>query len=464
MKTLNTTLIYLFSSFFEKGMAFLLIPIYTHYLSTTDYGVLTIVQSIIAILIIFFTMSLNGAASRYHFDGKWLYRKVHYGNIFLSVTIISIIAGIAFYFSSDIIFKLIGNVPNYPYIYFIFIITYGSAIFGIYQLKLQMEQRAVEYGVNNILKFLIASSIAIYFVVYLDKKADGVLLGQSVAFTVFLIYIFVKLKKENIKFNLYKKFLKRNIKYSINLIPHNIAGVLMQFLDRFFISNMINLSQAGVYALGGQLSGILGIVSSAINNATVPVTLKAYKEKNYKLLIDLANISIVILVIGATTLSLFSTEIIGLISPESYEKASIVLSILSFYFVVQMYYFRIVGVLFYEEKATKFVPVATVLSLIFNFIFNYFFIQKWGILGAAFATLLSIVLVNYIVIFIANKYIKVGFNHLKLHFYIVLGFIIGNMNLLMKISIFFKFIILIMIIVIFLFIERKNMLVKRLRV
>ena len=464
MKSFKSTIIYLISSLIEKGMAFLLIPIYTHYLSTADYGILTIVQSMIAILIIFFTLSLNGAASRYHFDGKWLYRKIHYGNLFLSVTIISIIVGVLFYFSSDIIFKLIGNVPKYPYIYFIFIITYGSAIFGIYQLKLQMEQRAVEYGINNILKFLIASLIAIYLVVYLHKKADGILLGQSVAFIIFLLYIAIRLKKENIKFNLYKKFLKRNIKYSINLVPHNIAGILMQFLDRFFISNMINLSHAGVYALGGQISSILGVVASAINNATVPVVLKAYKEKNYKLLIDLANISIVVLVIGAIILSLFSSEIITIISPKSYEKASIVLSTLSFYFVIQMYYFMTSSVLFYEEKATKFVPVATVLSLIFNFIFNYFFIKELGMLGAAIATLLSLILVNYIVIFIADKYIKVGFEHLKIHFYIIVGFVAGNSNIFFKVLIYEKILILLLVMSFFYLFEKNNLLLKELKV
>ena len=71
-------------------------------------------------------------------------------------------------------------------------------------------------------------------------------------------------------------------------------------------------------------------------------------------------------------LSLFSPEIVNLIAPDEYKNAYLVISILSFYFVVQMYYFMTSSVLFYIEKATKFVSIATITSFILNIILNYF--------------------------------------------------------------------------------------------
>ena len=235
-----------------------------------------------------------------------------------------------------------------------------------------MEHRALEYGLNSIVKFIISALFAIILIIYFNRKADGVLEGLAISFTFFSFYIFFKLKKEKIKFNFNKRLLKRNIKYSIFLIPHNLAGIFMQFMDRFFISNMINLSQVGIYSLGGQISGVLGIISSAINNATVPNVLKAYKDENYLYLIDLADLSIVFLSFIAFMLSLFSPEIVNLIAPDEYKNAYLVISILSFYFVVQMYYFMTSSVLFYIEKATKFVSIATITSFILNIILNYF--------------------------------------------------------------------------------------------
>jgi len=456
MKTLKTTIIYLVSNIIEKGMAFLLIPLYTHYLLPKDYGILSILQSLIAIFIIFFTFSLNGAASRFHFDGKELYRKFHYGNIFLSITVISFIFSIIFYFFKDYIFSAIGNIPIYPYFYLVIIIAYGSTIFNLYKLKLQMEQKALEYGINSIIKFIISSGIAILLLIVFHKKVDGVLEGMAITISLFCLYIFFKLWKDKIKFNFNKNIFNKNIRYSIYLIPHNLASVLMAFLDKFFIINMISLAEAGVYTLGNQISSILGIFAMSINTAMVAPTLRAFKERDYKYLTELANISVISISIIAVFLSLFSSNIISLISSKSYYTAHIVIPILSFYFVVQMYYYRIVGVLFYDTKATKFVPIATGLSLILNFSLNYFFIKFWGIIGAAIATLVSIIVVNYIVIFIANRYIKVGFEHFKIHFIIIFSFAVANISFFIDINLLIKLLLFILVCLVLLYCKRNN--------
>jgi len=463
LKTLISTSIYFLGTILEKGLAFLLIPLYTHYLSTKDYGILTIIQSLIAINTIIFSLSLNGAASRFHFDGNKLYRQFHYGNIFLSVTIFSVIGSLLLFLVKDKLFLLIGNVPIYPYIYFVIVISYTTVIFSLYQLMLQMEHKAIRFVTNNIIKFLLTTLLTVYFILILNKKADGVLLASAIVYIFFTIYIFIQIRKQRIKLNLNKKLLKKNLSYSIYLVPHNLASILNTFLDRFFITNMINISNAGVYALAGQISGVLGIFSIAINRAATPSILKAYKDRNYQYLINLANISIIFIALMTLFVSLFSYEIINLISPQSYHKASNIIPILGFYYVVQMYYFMTVGVLFYKKEATKYVAVATLLSLSLNFIFNYFFIKWWGIQGAAVATLLSIVIVNYIVIFIANRYIVVGFEHKKIHFIIISGFLIANINSLFLLGILLKLVIFFGYMFAILFLERNNPLLDKIK-
>jgi len=454
MKTFRSTLIYFIGNIVEKGLAFLLIPLYTHYLSTYEYGILTIIQSIIAIMIILFSLSLKGAASRFHFDGKEYYRQFHYGNIFLLVSIFSFFGSLILWTLKDIVFRLVGSIPVYPYIYFIIVISYGNIIFSLYQLMLQMEYKAIEFVKNNLIKFISISFLSIYFVVVLNKKAEGVFLSYTIVLLIYVFYIFFKLIRQNIKFNINKKLTKKNLSYSIYLVPHNLAGILNNFLDRFYISNMINLSNAGIYALAGQFFGVLSLFAVTLNTSLTPNILKAYKEKNYFYLKNVANIVIVFMTIIATILSLYSPEIISLIAPKEYENAKAIIPILSFYAVVQMYYFMTSKVLFYEKKATKFVAVATIISLLLNFIFNYFFIKLWGIKGAAIATLLSIVIVNYIVIFIANRYIKVGFEHKKIHFIIISAFLISNYCYSM--NIFIKIIIIVFMVGLFLYVERNN--------
>jgi O-antigen/teichoic acid export membrane protein len=462
MKALKSTVIYFIGTIVEKGLAFLLIPLYTHYLSTTDYGILTIVQSMIAMAIIIFSLSLSGSASRFHFDGKEFYKKFHYGNIFLLVSFFSFFGSLLLLVFKEKIFNLVGGIPIYPYIYFIIIISYGNIIFSLYQLMLRMEYKAYEFVKNNLIKFIFTTILSIYFVVYLHKKVEGILLASVIVFLIYILYIFFKLIKRGIKFNTNERLTKKNLSYSIYLVPHNLAGILNTILDRFYISNMIDLSNAGVYALAGQLAGIISLFASIIDNSLTPNILKAYKDKNYPYLKNLANITIIFVTIIALGLSLFSPEIIYLIAPKEYENAKLIIPILSFYAVVQMYYFMTSGVLFYEKKATKFVAVATVTSLLLNFIFNYFFIKFFGVKGAAIATLLSIIIVNYFSIFIGNKFIKVGFEHKKIHFVIISGFLVANYCY--DFHILTKIIALSILLFIFLYIEKNNILFKSLKI
>ena len=461
MKTLKTTIIYLIATIVEKGLGFLLIPLYTHYLSTYDYGILTLIQAFIAVIVILFSLSLTGAGSRYHFEIESnLYRNLHYGNIYAVILIISLVVGLILFLLKDWLFQIIGDIPVKPYFYLAINIAFLMLVFNIYQLKLQMEHRAIEYSINSISKFFLGAIFSILMVVYLNKKADGVLLGQLIGLVLITFYILFRLKDE-IKLNLNKKLVKRNIKYSIFLVPHNLSGIAMQLMDRFFISNMLNVSQAGIYALGGQITSILGILNVLFNRAFTPNILKAFKDKNYIYLKNLASINILFISTTGLFFSLFSENIICLIAPKEYEKAFVVINILSFYFIYQMYYFMTVGVLFYVEKATKFIPFITTLSLFLNLIFNYFFIKLFGIMGAALATSLSMMIVNYIVIFIADKYIKVGFEHLKIHFFIIFSLSVGNSIFIFKFNIFIKSLLFIFTLILFLYMERKNFLLKQ---
>jgi O-antigen/teichoic acid export membrane protein len=236
-----------------------------------------------------------------------------------------------------------------------------------------------------------------------------------------------------------------------------LSGIANQLIDKFFIANMINVSQAGIYALGGQIVSILGIVNVALNRTLTPRRLEAFKKKDYEFLKNLSLIVISFVAILTSFLILFSKEIIQLIAPDSYQRTYIVINILSFYFVYQMYYFMVVGVLFYVERATKFVPLITFSSFLLNIAFNYVFIKSFNVVGAALATTLTMIIITYMVIFTADKYVKIGFNHMRIHLIILLLICIAFLS---EVSVFItKAILFMFYIVLLLILERRNPLV-----
>lgn len=457
MNLLKSTSIYFIGNIINKGIMFLLLPLYTHYLSTKDYGILNIIQSIISILLIFFSMSLNGAARRFHFEGNNLFRKYHYGNIFSYITLFSIIGSIIFYFLGKYILNFIG-VPLYPYIVLIIFLTYFNEIFILYQLKLQMEKKPLEFIVNDILRILIfIGFIFLTFFVFLNKNAAGVLEAQLFSFAVLSFYVFNNIfLKKNVILNLNKKIFFHNFKYSIYLIPHNLAGILNSVIDKFFIAKLISISETGIYGLGSQISLVTAIFTVSLNKTLVPVTLKAFKEKNYNYLINLTDITISFITIISLFISLFSNEIITYFFTPEYKKAIYIIPILNTFYLFQMYYFMVVGILFYDKKATKFLPLITITSLFLNIIFNFFFIKNWGMIGAAIATLFSFMIITYLVIFVGKKFIIIKFHHFKIHLLIILEFIVGNLSNHISTTILLKLIIFIFLVLFVILLEINN--------
>jgi O-antigen/teichoic acid export membrane protein len=459
---IKSTIIYLLSSLIEKGIMFILIPIYTRYLTVSEYGEYSLILSILSILVILFTLSLSGSASRFHFDGDENYEKLHYGNIYGLVLLISftlIILSIIFVkiFETDL-----KNIFIYNYFYQIVSISLLASIFQIHLQKLQMEYKAFSYGLLSILKSIITTLISIILLVYFNLKIEAILFAMIIGLLSVDIYILYYLIKNNYKLNLNKKLSKKNINYSKNLILHNLSSIAMQFIDKFFITYLVNISQTGIYSLGAQVTIILSIINTSINKSLVPKTLESFKSKNYSYLINLATITILITILFSILLSLFGPELILLIAPILYKDSWTVIPFLSFYFVFQMYYYRIAGILFFKEEATKYISLTTLISLILNIILNYTFIKAWGIKGAAIASLISMAIVNYIVIYISSKYIKISFAHYKIHFYIIVGFIISNINFIYYFQILEKIIIFFLTICFYLFMEYKNPLLNNL--
>ena len=452
----KSTIIYLISSLIEKGLMFLLIPIYTRYLTVAEYGEYSLILSILSILVILFSLSLGGSASRFHFDGDQNYLKLHYGNIYALIFLISFSLILLFVIFLLIFEENIKETFIYTYFYHIILIAFLTSFFQIYLQKLQMEYKAFNYMILSISKSIIVAILSIILLVNFDLKIEAILFAMIIGLLSVDIYVFYFLIKNKYKLNLNKSLSKKNISYSKNLVLHNLSSIAIQFIDKFFITYLINISQTGIYSLGAQITIVLSIVTTSINKSLVPKTLESFKSNDHSYIINVSSIVILITILFAILLSLFGPELISLIAPIEYKNSWTVIPFLSFFFVFQMYYYRTAGVLFFKTEATKYVSLTTLLSLILNIILNYFFIKYWGIIGAAIASLLSMMIINYIVILIANHYIKIDFPHFRIHLHIIIGFLISNLNFITTFSILEKSLIYIASIIFLFVLERRN--------
>lgn len=420
-KLLANSGIYTVVSILQKCIGFFLLPIYTSYMDKTQYGITGVVLGFVNLLAVFYMLALNGAISRFYFDFKEDKGKLKefWGTCTLFVILNSVFLSIIiFLFHQFILMPFVKNVSFYPYFAIAIVSITLNPIYNIFQSTLQAEQNGKQYGLNNLSYFTINLLLSILFVVGFDFKAMGVLLALAVTDTIFFIYTLISFIPR-IKLRINKGYLKQALAYSLPIIPHSLAGWMISMLDRLFLAGMKSLEDSGVYNLAYQFGNIMNIITIAVNQAYVPWFFDKmnHGEEGRRSIIKFTEYAVVVYGLIAMLITLFGQEVISIMVSRNFNfgEGWKVVPLITFAFVFNGIYYFFVNPLFYNKKGTKFVSIGTFFSAIMNAILNYLLIPKFGTIGSATATLISMFMASILILGISARVENVGFNYKRLY-------------------------------------------------
>jgi O-antigen/teichoic acid export membrane protein len=176
--------------------------------------------------------------------------------------------------------------------------------------------------------------------------------------------------------------------------PLILTGVVVSIymkIDQVMIKNILNAEQVGFYAAAVRLSEAWYFIPIALTNSLFPAIVNAkqiskefYNNRMQKLYDILAWMAIAI----AVPVSFFSEEIINIIFGNEFQAGAPVLAIyiwagVAVFLGVASTQFLI------NENFTKLSFLRTFIGMILNVALNFILIPIYGIVGAAFATLVS---------------------------------------------------------------------------
>lgn len=431
-KVIKNSGIYGVVSVLQKAIGFFLLPLYTAYLTTADYGTVSVVTSLTSFYSIFFTLSLDGAITRFYYDYKDDKEKLKefWGSIYVFILVNSIIWGSALIIFHKFLLNPFAKGINFmPYLLIGVITILLSPTYNIFQGSLQARQVGMKYGLNNLIYFVINLVLTILLVVNFKMKAVGVLTATLITNAIFFIYSFFDFLPD-IKFKINFKYLKDSLKYSLPILPHSLSGWFLSMLDRIFLNNMKSTSVAGVYNIGFQFGNIINIFTTAVNQAYVPwffENMKSGKEGRNKV-VKFAENAVVIYCLCAICLSFFGKDVLKIMVSKDYTGGWMVIPFLSFAYVFNGIYYFFVNPLFYNKKGTKYIAVGTFAAAILNTILNYVLVPKFSMIGSSLASLLSMATASLLMLGISNKIENVHFKWLRMYAIAVVSFFISLIN------------------------------------
>jgi len=385
----KNSFIYSLTTFVQKGLVFLLLPLYTHYLPPYEYGIVTVMLAISFICSAFFTFGLDSAILRFYYDAKQDAQefKTLFGTLLIALFFISItvfvLAVTAF---SPVVQFFMDNIPFYPYAYIGFAIVVFQPLYNLCLAFLQAKHQAASYSFLSFMYFIINIGFMILFVVIHSMGAIGYLLAILAA-QVLSSAAGLWILRNEFRFKFQIQFLKAAMRYSMPLIPHSVASQTAGYADRIILNKFLDTGTAGIYHLGYVLSMPIEILTFSINRAYTPLFFKQVEEKKEDLsdVLDVALVITLIYLFFSTALALFSFEIVSWFFSENFLSAYKVIPFISFSFANTGFYYLFSTVLFYDRTLTKFVPISTVIAGITIIALDLVLVPEIGFLGAGIA-------------------------------------------------------------------------------
>lgn len=376
----------------EKAVPFLLLPVLTRFLSTEDYGIISMFSVMVGIVTPIMSLGMQAAILRNFF--KKQNTDFEFPSYVFNVLVISVVISFSVGIIFDIFSNFIAGISSFPkqWLFAILIVSFGQFINSVLLSVWQAKFRAISYGVFKVLLSITNLGISVILIVWLGYHWEGRIIGYLTAVSLFgLLALYFLYSNNYVKFEIRKDYIKHALKFGIPLVPHMIGNYLINMIDRFFITNMVSLSETGIYTVGYQIGMIIGVLADAFNKAWNPWL---YKQLNKESLsektkvVKITYVGMLILIILAISLSLIAPWFLNFFVGENFAGSSKFVFWIALGFAFKGMYSITNGYIFYIEK-TIHIATITFFAALINIVLNYYLIITLKTIGAAIATTIT---------------------------------------------------------------------------
>jgi O-antigen/teichoic acid export membrane protein len=396
LKLSKHTVIYGFGQLGSKVVAVILIPLYTSYLTTQDYGVLQLANTYISLFLVLVLLGMNTSMFRVYYKSDNLQeRKLIINTTFTAFLLIALciftpIMIVLSHFSQILIFSPQSSLI----LWLIFFTVFFEGIFSLQLAVLRAEERSKTYSLIAIIKVLIYIFITILFVVCLKWNFLGVLTAGILSYIIINI-VLIPLTMSKFRFQISKKHLREILGIGIPLTVSGLGAWILNLSDRYMLQFLLPeetaMSQVGIYSLGDKIAMLLRFILVMPFMLTWGAQMYSYAKKTEAKIIyrKVLNAYCYVACIIGFFIALFAREFVLLMAQNSdYYPAYLVVPFLTFSKILTGIILIIsVGAVLTDHS--KYIAISSLIAAILNVLLNFLFIPRFEMMGAAFGSLIA---------------------------------------------------------------------------
>jgi O-antigen/teichoic acid export membrane protein len=415
---IKNTFIYLLPVIVGNVLPFVTIPIFTRILTKEDYGVLALALVYAVFINGLVNFGMAAAYDRNYFqyrDDRLRTAQLLYSLLLFVTLNFLLVAALTFVFRATLSELIIGSVKHGNVLFLASCAQFFSTVNYYYLAFFRNSEKAKDYTLSTIVNGMTNFIISLVLVAYLRIGVTGILYAQlfsgAMVFGI-LTYRF----RSFLPVSFDKKVFSESLRIAYPLTPRIFLGVISTQFDKYMIGLLASVGQTGIYSIGQRVSSIVFTCMTAMQNVFSPQVYRKMFDVGQKgsepigrYLTPFVYVSIFF----ALFLSLFSEEIISIMTPPSYHGAIDIVIILSMYYGF-LFFGKVIGTQLIFTKKTHITSLLTMVSICINVGLNIPFVIKWGAVGAAWGAFLAGLISGTFFFFIAQYYYEIKWEYTKI--------------------------------------------------
>ena len=396
------------SNISSRAALFLLLPIYTTYMTDAEFGIYELTTTAIFFLIPLFTLQITNALVRFGLDsGEDVEEIFSCATMFVAAgLVLSLIC-----YPLISLYEPLGEYSVYFYLLLVFRIVYTTI-----QSFLKTIDKVSILSVSGLVESAAVIGFTFLLIVYFELGLEGffITLLISIGLATIVILVLTKPFQYFNKSKISLRKIKEMAIFSLPLMPNSMNGWFMNLSNRYFIEYYLGVASTGIFSIAARIPVIFQVIFNTFYNAWIISAFENYDKQDRKYFFTTVHeILFLFFAVGVSVSFILLKPIMSILVAADFYSAWQYMPYLLigtiFYCMTSFY-----GVLYIAERKTKMVLYTTLVGSFLSISLNIILIPYWGINGSSFSFFVSFFVVWIIRAYQTNKFFPLGTSYIRL--------------------------------------------------
>jgi O-antigen/teichoic acid export membrane protein len=405
LSLLSDSATYGLSSVIAQVVQFLLLPIYTFYLSPAENGVIAM---LVIVQLLFGPLGnlgmTNAVFRRFNQAPDEAACRVVLGTGLLSVVFSSLASLMVLLpFASWIAADFVGEASAIDPVRLILLSSAVNTIGLVPNVTLRARRRVKTAAALNVAIVVVSIATTLFFVAILRMGVLGWVYGNLAANVALALLAFAA-TWGMFDLRLDRETWRSMISYGLPFVPHRFQAVALAQFSQFMVNRMLGLDEAGIYAIAAKFALPVGVIVNAVQEAWIPFKFQMHAQEAdsrpfFRSIFTYYFAAVSYLWVGV---ALWGFDVVRLMTDPAYHAAAFLVPMLALLRVTQGIYFMM-GTGMEVSDRTGAYPLVSLAGLVTVAAGAYLLIGPLGAAGAALAGVLCWLVMTAIIYALAQR-------------------------------------------------------------